>query len=67
MVIHSLEEVLPEYKLSGIAFNRIELLEEEASPLALVWYTGLGGTRGESAARIDIQKQVFLDDFGTVD
>ena len=51
----------------GFEFRRIELMEEEGSPLALVWYTTLRDPREEIGARIDLQKQVFLDDFGNLD
>ena len=68
MVNLSLEGVMPEYEGTGFEFHRIEMMEDEGSPLALVWYTTLGQhPRKELAARIDLQKQVFLDDFGNID
>jgi hypothetical protein len=49
--------------LTGIDFVRLEFLRSEPSPLALVWYRMPDSTE-ERGARIDLQKQVFLDDFG---
>ena len=65
MISSNLENVLSAYKQSGFNFLRIERLDEH-SPLALVWYT-LAGNDKEIGARIDLHKQVFLDEFGVHD
>jgi hypothetical protein len=60
--------VIPHSEMTGVDFTRIEMLEYETSPLALVWYRTFRDP-AERGARIDLQKQVFLDDFesGTID
>ena len=63
----SLKDVLPDYAQTGFEFRRIELVEEEGFPLGLVWYTRSRDPQAETGARIDLQKQVFLDDFGDED
>jgi hypothetical protein len=55
---------IPHSEMTGIDFVRIEMLRNERSPLAVVWYRMKGGTE-ERGARIDLDKQVFLDDFGS--
>ena len=64
-VNHTLRGVLPHPK-TGVDFVRLEMLKKESSPIALVWYKTSHETK-EKGARIDLDKQVFLDDFGTVD
>ncbi len=51
---------------TGIRFVRLEMTRGEFSPLALVWYTLPSDTQ-ERGARIDLQKQIFIDDFGEND
>lgn len=63
-VTYGLEGVIPSSK-AKVEFLRIELLKNEASPLATVWFRGPDDTH-ERGARIDLQKQIFLDDFGKV-
>ena len=64
----SLQNVLGEFVPSGFDFRRIEMLDEDGSPIALVWYGSTPSSDKEWGARIDLQKQVFLDDFvGDVD
>ena len=67
MINVSLKDVLPEHVRAGLDFKRIELMEEDSSPLALVWYTTLSDPHREIGARIDLDKQAFLDDFGSHD
>jgi len=65
-VKHELMHAVPPSVSTGVTFVSLEQAVSESLPLALVWYT----TRDNStprAARIDIDKQVFLDDFGPID
>lgn len=64
-VKYNLRAVVPESQL-GVAFVDIEMLTAEDSPLAVVWYTTGQEPFKEKGARIDLEKQAFLDDFGTV-
>jgi len=64
----SLQNVVPELVPAGFDFRRIEMLDEEAAPIALVWYATAPNSPKEWGARIDLHKQAFLDDFaGNVD
>ena len=63
----NLKDALPEHVQAGFEFRRIELLDEEGFPLGLVWYKDPKDPKPESGARIDLHKQCFLDDFGSVD
>jgi hypothetical protein len=65
--IYYLAGRVPDSKVAGIHFVRLEMPRSaESSPLALVWYTSSGNTE-ERGSRIDLQKQVFLDDFDDYD
>jgi hypothetical protein len=64
-VIYELAGRVPDSKAAGIHFVRLEM-PAESSPLALVWYTSSGNAE-ERGSRIDLQKQVFLDDFDDYD
>ncbi len=63
----SLKDVLPEHMRAGFDFKRIELMDDDSSPLALVWYTTSNDPTSEIGARLDLDKQAFLDDFGMHD
>ena len=64
----SLRDVIPEFVPAGFDFRRIEMLDEEDAPIALVWYASSPNSPKEWGARIDLHKQAFLDDFvGDVD
>ena len=63
----SLNEILRDHAQAGFDFKRIELLDDDVSPLAVVWYTTPSDPNMEIGARIDLDKQAFLDDFGTHD
>ena len=63
----SLKEILRDHARAGFDFKRIELMDDDVSPLALVWYTTLSDPGKEIGARIDLDKEAFLDDFGTHD
>jgi hypothetical protein len=52
-------------RAAGIKFVRLEMAIE-SSPLALVWYT-VSGSAAVRGSRIDLEKQVFLDNFGDCD
>jgi hypothetical protein len=61
-----LHNVIPHSEGTDIDFVRIEMLRGEYSPLAVVWYRTPDQPE-PTGARIDLQKQAFLDDFGSVD
>ncbi len=65
-VIYELAGRVPDSKAAGIHFVRLEMPRFESSPLALVWYTSSGNAE-EHGSRIDLQEQVFLDDFDDYD
>jgi hypothetical protein len=58
--------VVPHSNTTGIDFIRLEMPKYESSSLAVVWYR-LSKSSEERGARIDLQKQVFLDDFENFD
>ena len=60
----SLELSKPSHK--GVRFLRIEMAGAGFSPLALVWYELPDHSYREHGARIDLQKQVFLDDLNGI-
>jgi hypothetical protein len=43
------------------------MAKSEYLPLAVVWYTTPGNPAAQRGARIDLQKQIFLDDFAQFD
>jgi len=63
---YDLSEVIPISLATGVRFVRLEVPKYESLPLGLVWYT-IWDTHEERGARIDLQKQAFLDDFGEID
>lgn len=65
-VKHDLAQAVPPSVSTGVTFVSLEQAVSESLPLALVWYTTRDNSQ-QRAARIDIDKQVFLDDFGPVD
>jgi hypothetical protein len=65
-IAYELRGMIPHSEITGVDFIRVELLRRERSPLAVVWYKMQGSTE-ERGARIDLDKQVFLDDFGSFD
>jgi hypothetical protein len=65
-VIYELAGRVPDSKMAGIHFVRLEMARFESSPLALVWYTSSENAE-ERGSRIDLQKQAFLDDFDQYD
>lgn len=50
---------------TGVRLTRLEMAKDVSLPLALVWFTTWTDQQ-ERGARIDLQKQAFLDDFGDV-
>ena len=62
----NLTDILDEYPPAGLKFLRVELSDEESAPIGVVWCQELPGGP-ERGARIDLQKQTFLDDFGSYD
>ncbi len=65
-IIYDLSSRVPASKAAGIHFVRLEMPVFESSPLALVWYMSSGNVQ-ERGSRIDLQKQVFLDDLDNHD
>ncbi|MDQ2711697.1 MAG: hypothetical protein M3Y72_01980 [Acidobacteriota bacterium] len=61
-VTYDLRGVLPD-SFADVEFLRLELPKSKPIPLGLVWFT-TPDSQEERGARIDLQKQVFLDDFG---
>lgn len=62
IVSYQLHGVVPSSVSAGVEFRRLEMARHGASPLAIVWYAAPGG--GEAGARLDLDKEAFLDDFG---
>jgi hypothetical protein len=65
-ISYPLHGVVPHSEINRVEFTRIEVLKHESSPLAVVWYR-VGEEPREKGARIDLQKQAFLDDIGDTD
>lgn len=63
---YELGAVVPFSVTTGVRFIRLEMARNEFFPLAIVWYTS-NVNPSEQGARIDLQKQVFLDDPGGTD
>ena len=63
-VTYDLRGVLPG-SFANVEFLRIEVPKSEPIPLALVWFNTPDNPR-ERGVRIDLQKQIFLDDFGAL-
>jgi hypothetical protein len=64
-ITYELGALVPHSETTGVDFVRLEMSKYEHSPLALVWYTTAANPR-ERGARIDLQKQAFLDDFDDI-
>ncbi len=64
-VTYDLRGVLPGSS-AKVEFLRIEVPKSEPIPLALVWFNTPDNPE-ERGVRIDLQKQIFLDNFGAVD
>jgi hypothetical protein len=63
---YDLSEIVPISLATGVKFARLEIPKYESLALGLVWYT-IWDEHQERGARIDLQKQAFLDDFGEIE
>jgi hypothetical protein len=65
-ISYDLRGVVPTSTATGVKITRLEIPKYEATPIVMVWYT-IWDDREERGARIDLHKQIFLDNFGDVD
>ena len=65
-ISYDLQGVVPMSMATGVKITRLEIPKHGNTPLVLVWYTVWDDLQ-ERGARIDLHKQVFLDDFGDID
>jgi hypothetical protein len=65
-ISYDLQAMVPMSTATGVKITRLEIPKYGATPLVMVWYT-IWDDRQERGARIDLHKQVFLDNFGDID